>query len=145
MQGLLLWLFIVEQIIFKVEIITFKCMYGISPMYLRDALNMCLALGNFKFISKNILFKPRIRFETYGGRSFAFTFPSARNVLSEHVKRKSFESLLKLNVFIFEIAFHIWRVSNFFEIFLGIKSGRENVESISELYKRNICYYIIII
>ena len=47
-------------------------MYGFQPEYLSGDINLYLTLINFTYLSKNLLIKPRIWFQTYDERYFAF-------------------------------------------------------------------------
>ena len=97
------WLRVESRIIFKVILITFKILHGLSPAYLSSLLQEYHPPRSLRSSSKSLLTVPTINSVTYGERAFSFCAPTVRNTLPDSLKNaaslSSFKSALKTFLF----------------------------------------------
>ena len=104
------WLPVKHRVLFKIAILTFKSIYGQSPEYLRELINI-RSNTQYNLRSNNGLFLtfPTIKTrKTLGDRAFCVAAPTAWNNLPESIRKeqdfKKFKSLLK--TFLFKTAYN---------------------------------------
>ncbi|MCG8431411.1 MAG: reverse transcriptase family protein, partial [Candidatus Omnitrophica bacterium] len=64
------WLPVCRRVQFKVLLLVFKALNGLSPSYISDLLPLYVPGRSLRSADKGLLRVPRYRLETYGGRSF---------------------------------------------------------------------------
>ena len=97
------WLPIESRVIFKLLVLTFKAINGISPIYLSDMIEIYKPRRSLRSEDKHRLVTPRVKTVTYGERCFAFTSSSLWNKLPNHIKQSNsvdnFKRTLKTHLF----------------------------------------------
>ena len=97
------WLPAESRIIFKVVLITFKILHGLSPAYLSSLLQEYHPPRSLRSSSKSLLTVPTMNSVTYGERAFSFCVPTLWNTLPDSLKNAasllSFKSALKTFLF----------------------------------------------
>ena len=92
-----------SRIIFKVILITFKILHGLSPAYLSSLLQEYHPPRSLRSSSKSLLTVPTMNSVTYGERAFSFCAPTVWNTLPDSLKNaaslSSFKSALKTFLF----------------------------------------------
>ena len=95
------WLPVKYRVLFKIAVLTFKSIYGQSPEYLRELINI-RSNTQYNLRSNNGLFLtfPTIKTrKTLGDRAFCVAAPTVWNNLPESIRKeqdfKKFKSLLK--------------------------------------------------
>ena len=104
------WLPVKYRVLFKIAVLTFKSIYGQSPEYLRELINI-RSNTQYNLRSNNGLFLtfPTIKtMKTLGDRAFCVAAPTVWNNLPESILKeqdfKKFKSLLK--TFLFKAAYN---------------------------------------
>ena len=103
----LLWLSILQRILYKLSTIVYKCIHGAAPSYLT---NLCVPVANntsrryLRSTTHGNLLVPRTRTVTYGPRSFAVSGPTIWNTLPSTLRASTttleqFQSGLKTILF----------------------------------------------
>ena len=91
------WLPVKSRIVYKIILLVYKCLNGLSPDYLSSLLSYS-GMGHSVY-----LVEPRVN-GTYGERAFQKCGPKLWNGLPEHIKHstslESFKSSLKTHLFI---------------------------------------------
>ena len=101
------WLPVAQRIQFKIAILTFNCVRGTGPSYLRAACRPVSALlgrANLRSAGRGDLVVPRSRTSTFGPRSFRVAAPVVWNSLPLHLRdplisQRQFSSGLKTHLF----------------------------------------------
>ena len=97
------WLPVHERILFKILLMTFKCLNQLAPSYLSDLLIHYRPLRALRSSDKELLVQPRCHLKTYGERAFSFIAPKLWNTLPMSIKRcksvEPFKSTLKTYLF----------------------------------------------
>ena len=97
------WLPVESRIIFKVILITFKILHGLSPAYLSSLLQEYHPPRSLRSSSKSLLTVSSMNSVTHGQRAFSFCAPRLRNTLPDSLKNaaslSSFKSALKTFLF----------------------------------------------
>ena len=98
------WLPITYRIEFKINIITFKALHGLAPVYISDLITQKpTADRSMRSDDKHLLVVPFTRTKTYGDRSFSHCSPALWNVLPVYMKCcdnfTQFKSFLKTHLF----------------------------------------------
>ena len=97
------WLPIKFRIIFKILLLTYKCVHGLAPNYLSNLIPMYHQNRNLRSTHQRRLETPKTRLKTYGDRSFSFAAPKEWNKLPLHIKISPsvdcFKSQLKTYLF----------------------------------------------
>ena len=97
------WLPVNERIVFKILLLTHKCIHGSAPAYLRELIQLCKPQRTLRSSSTLLLSTPVTRTKTYGHRSFMHASPSLWNSLPHHIRtvtsENEFKSLLKTHLF----------------------------------------------
>ena len=98
------WLPIPLRVHYKIILLTFKCLYGLGPLYLKDLLTLYEPNG-YELRSSNAKYleTQNHRMETYGNRSFRVAAPVYWNSLPAHLRHEenfsTFKNELKTHLF----------------------------------------------
>ena len=97
------WLPIKKRIIFKILLITYKCVNGLAPEYLRELIVARKSPRPFRIDSLELLDIPKTRLKSYGDRSFSFGAATEWNKLPLEIRNspsvESFKKQLKTHLF----------------------------------------------
>ncbi len=97
------WLPIKHRIDFKILLMTYKALNGLSPQYLSELLSHCIPPRPLRSQNSGRLIIPRISKSTAGGRSFSYLAPKLWNNLPNTVREADtlcqFKSRLKTHLF----------------------------------------------
>ena len=98
------WLPIEQKIIFKINLITFKCLNNLAPPYLKELLTLYRPNRTLRSSSDKLrLVTVPYNLKTYGYRSYSVQAPILWNSLPFHIRSadsiNSFKSKLKTYVF----------------------------------------------
>ena len=80
------WLPVNKRIIFKVLLLTYKCIHGSAPAYLQELIQVYQPPRTLRSSSSLLLNTPVTRTKTYGHRSFVHSSPSLWNSLPHQIK-----------------------------------------------------------
>ena len=80
------WLPIRKRIEFKILLLTFKCMQGCAPLYLRELLVKQANNRTFRSNTKNLLQIPLTNLKRFGDRTFCAYAPRLWNELPDNIK-----------------------------------------------------------
>ena len=98
------WLPISYRISFKILVLTYNALNGLSPAYIRDLLTSYSPQRTLRSSSKCLLTVPPTHLKTYGDRSFSYAAPVLWNNLPSDIKCaqsiSSFKSKLKTHFFL---------------------------------------------
>ena len=101
------WLPVEQRIIFKLLLMTFKCLNGIAPSYLSDLITMYIPRRNLRSPNGHRLFDLKYNLRNYGFRSFSVASPLLWNDMPLGIR--SCDSLndlkKKLKTYLFRKAF----------------------------------------
>lgn len=97
------WLPIKYRIIYKILLLTFKCLHGLAPDYLTDLIQVYKPSRTLRSSSNLNLTVPSVSTVSYGQRSFFHAAPKLWKDLPNHVKNSmtlgQFKSSLKTHLF----------------------------------------------
>ena len=97
------WLPISERIAFKILVIAFKCVRGLSPSYLSSLLSEQKLTRTTRSENSGLLTQPRTKLKSAGDRSFSASAPKLWNSLPVHIRNSSsvdnFKRSLKTHLF----------------------------------------------
>ncbi len=97
------WLPVQYRVKFKILLLTFKALHGISPSYIKDMLHLTKPVRVLRSQCAPTLERPRTRSVKYGDRAFSVAAPALRNGLPAHIRRAktldNFKKLLKTYFF----------------------------------------------
>ena len=97
------WLPVEKRIIFKIVVITFKCLHGIGPVYLSELLVRYEPSRSLRSAQQTTLVVPFTRSALASERSFSVAAPRLWNSLPEHLRAietlSAFKSALKTELF----------------------------------------------
>ena len=88
------WLPVEQRIIFKILLMTFKCLNGIAPSYLSDLVTRYIPKRNLRSANGHRLFDVKYNLRNYGFRSFSVASPQLWNDMPLEIR-----SCGSLNVF----------------------------------------------
>ena len=74
------------RIMHKILILTYKCIHGLTPLYLQELIQEYIPIRNLRSSSKLNLVSATVSTITYGHRSFSKASAELRNNLPVHVK-----------------------------------------------------------
>ena len=101
------WLPVKFRIMYKILLLTYKCLHGLAPEYLTDLIQEYKPVRNLRSSSKQNLVPPLVSTTSYGHRSFRHASCELWNKLPFHIKNSQtlnqFKSSLK--TYLFEMAF----------------------------------------
>ena len=80
------WLPIRKRIEFKILLLTFKCMQGCAPLYLRELLVKQANTRTLRSNTKNLLQIPLTNLKRFGDRAFCAYAPRLWNELPDNIK-----------------------------------------------------------
>ena len=96
------WLPVKERIEYKVLLLTYKALHGLSPPYVNELIHVHVPSRALRSCDRVLLTEPRFR-TNYGNRAFSRAAPRLFNCLPETIKRqstlRSFKSHLKTYLF----------------------------------------------
>lgn len=101
------WLPIKSRIIFKVVLLTYKCINGLAPQYLCDLVCPKRRARPLRSDSLELLKIPKTRLKYYGDRSFSFGAATEWNKLPLEIRQSPSVESFKTNVktFLFKLHF----------------------------------------
>ena len=101
------WLPVRYRIMYKILILTYKCIHGFAPLYLQELIQEYKPTRNLRSSSKLNLISATVSTLTYGHRSFYKASAELWNNLPMHVKSCRTVSLFKssLKTHLFKVAF----------------------------------------
>ena len=80
------WLPVEKRITYKVLLIVFKCLNGLSPQYLSEPLIEYKPTRTLRSCSKKLLVVPRVNTKRYGERAFSVIGPRLWNSLPQNLR-----------------------------------------------------------
>ena len=80
------WLPVEKRITYKVLLIVFKCLNGLSPQYLSELLIEYKPTRTLRSCSKKLLVVPRVNTKRYGERAFSVIGPRLWNSLPQNLR-----------------------------------------------------------
>ena len=83
------WLPIEERIVFKILLLTFKCLNGLAPPYLCDLITKCVPRRNLRSFNGHRLVDVGCKLARYGLRSFSVASAKLWNALPLDVREAS--------------------------------------------------------
>ena len=101
------WLPIEQRPVFKILLLTFKCLNGVGPEYLKDMLTPYQPGRSLRSSNDSLLCIPKTRLASYGDRSFSFIAPKYWNNLPHELRCSNSVSVFKKNLktFLFKQAY----------------------------------------
>ena len=97
------WLPVSQRIVFKILILTYKCIHSLGPSYLSSMVNLYVPTRNLRSADQFKLCHSRSRTKKYGDRAFSIAAPFLWNNLPIDIRRSpslsSFKSSLKTHLF----------------------------------------------
>ena len=101
------WLPVSKRIVFKVLLLTYKCVKGLAPEYLCDLVKPYVKTFNSRSNSKCLIEVPRTYLKTYGDRSFSFAAATEWNSIPLEIRQAETVEVFKQNVktYLFKIYF----------------------------------------
>ena len=88
------WLPVQERIVFKILLMTFKCLIGLAPSYFSELIQKYIPPRNLRFLNSNYLTNTEYKLCSYGLRSFSVASSQLWNSLPLEIR-----SCDDLNVF----------------------------------------------
>ena len=80
------WLPISARIDYKVSLLTFQCIHGNAPQYLKELLTPQTSARSLRSTNSHRLLPPRTKSRTLGDRAFCSSAPRLWNTLPEHLR-----------------------------------------------------------
>ena len=97
------WLPVQQRVAYKINLLTFKSLNGLSPAYMQDLVCPYVPTRNLRSASQNLLVAPKTRGVRTGDRAFSSCAPRMWNDLPESVRMcttiDSFKKHLKTHLF----------------------------------------------
>ena len=132
------WLPIRKRIEFKILLLTFKCMHGCAPLYLRGLLVKQANTRTLRSNTKNLLQIPlTVNLKRSGDRAFCAYAPRLWNELPDNIKAadsvQNFKKQLKTLLFRkeFNWLYGLWQLSNDSKALLNIIGGKGAISNIN--------------
>ena len=99
------WLPVEKRIVFKILLLTFKCLNGAAPLYLKELLKPNPTTRNLRSNQDCMtLYVPKSRTARYGQRAFGNIAPKLWNELPSHIRAQTsltaFKRMLKTRLFL---------------------------------------------
>ena len=104
------WLPVEFRVDFKIALLTFKCLYGLAPLYLSNLIEWYKpGRPNMRSADKFLLKVKKTKFVTLGERSFSFSSPKVWNELPMYIRCETKIDVFKtkLKTFYFKKAFNV--------------------------------------
>ena len=92
------WLPVYYRIVFKILLLVYKLINGMSPGYLSDLLQFRKSSKSLRSVSDELLTPPRTATKTYGDRAFSVFAPRFWNTLPFDIRNSSCVSAFKKSV-----------------------------------------------
>ena len=134
------WLPIRKRIEFKILLLTFKCMQGCAPLYLRELLVKQANTRTLRSNTKNLLQIPLTNLKRFSDRAFCAYAPRLWNELPDTIKAadsvQNFKKQLKTLLFRkeFNWLYGPWQLSNDSKALLNIIGGKGAISNINYYY-----------
>ena len=97
------WLPVPQRIEYKILLLTYKCLHGLAPQYLRDLLEVYVPTRSLRSETGLQLAVPRTRLATFGDRAYYKVAPQLWNALPINIKESKsvdiFKKSLKTHLF----------------------------------------------
>ncbi len=91
------------RIDFKILLLVFKVLNGLSPLYLSELLRPYIPNINLRSSKRKLLIVPKCILKTYGYRAFSHRVPTQWNALPDDIRQvdllTTFRSKLKTHLF----------------------------------------------
>ena len=91
------WLPVEQRILYKMLLLTFKCLHGYAPVYLRDLISPYEPSPSLRSADKMLLKEPRTKSKV-GERSFRYAAAFEWNRLPLHIKQSQSIALIKSRI-----------------------------------------------
>ena len=95
------WLPVKSRIVFKILLLTYKALNGLSPTYLTSLFNAYKRARSLRSSGQSLLQFPDVKKSTYGQRSFSFYATKLWNDLPFYIKQSETIAIFKKNLKIF--------------------------------------------
>ena len=82
------WLPIPLRTIYKLMLLTYKCLNGEGPMYLKDLLSLYTPKDCLRSASQQLLQPKKFKLDAFGKRAFSHAAPSYWNTISYKVRQE---------------------------------------------------------
>ena len=101
------WLPIQYRINFKIMLLVYKALNGMTPQYITDLLSLRLNIRTLRSSSQEYLTVPVTKLKTYGDRAFSAAAPKLWNQLPIELRKSASVELFKkkLKTFLFKLAY----------------------------------------
>ena len=101
------WLRVEYRIIYKILLLVYKAITGLSPSYISNLLSFCSSSYSLRSCSNKLLQVPRSKLKSYGDRRFSIAGPKLWNSIPASLRNAdSLDSFKKhLNTYLFHQAF----------------------------------------
>nr|XP_055058719.1 uncharacterized protein LOC129442564 [Misgurnus anguillicaudatus] len=101
------WLPVSSRIEYKVTLLTYKCIYGDAPPYLKELLTSQNTTRSLRSVSEGLLKPPRTKLRTMGDWAFCSAAPRLWNALPDHLRIPQTVNAFKsgLKTYLFKRAF----------------------------------------
>ena len=97
------WLPVEYSIIYKILLLVYKAINGLSPSYISNLLSFCSSSYSFRSCSNKLLQVPRTKLKSYGDQRFSIAGPKLSNSIPASLKNadslNSFKKHLKTYLF----------------------------------------------
>ena len=97
------WLPIYQRIQYKILYLTWRCLHGLAPIYLKGLLEPYNPVRHLRSETQHLLTVPRTNLRTYGDRSFSYAAPILWNSLPLNLRQcdnlDSYKKMLKSHLF----------------------------------------------
>ena len=101
------WLRIKYRIIFKIALLTYKCLHNTAPDYLKKHIITKHTTYNSRSSNKNFLLVPRVKTH-FGERSFSYASPHIWNSIPIKIRNSETQNIfkIKLKTYLFELDYN---------------------------------------
>ena len=113
------WLPVLQRIVFKILLYTFKALHGVTPTYLTELISPYVPRRALRSADQLLLEQPTHKLKLIGLRAFSVCAPYLWNPLPFEIKSSASVSIFKLSLRHIFFDKHIFRLSIFFR-FLGL-------------------------
>ena len=97
------WLPVEYSIIYKILLLVYKAINGLSPSYISNLLSFCSSSYSFRSCSNKLLQVPRTKLKSYGDQRFSIAGPKLWNSIPASLRNadslNSFKKHLKTYLF----------------------------------------------
>ena len=92
------WLPVEQRIVFKILLLTYKCVHDKTPIYLKDLLRPYIPKRNLRSSSMNLLDHEPYNLKGYGYRAFSVSAPRLWNSLPDHIRNSQSVEIFKSRI-----------------------------------------------